>query len=312
MEFAEKLKRRRLYSHVRSGEADLTLPDYLAALFPRFDRAGWELEIRRGRVTVNDRPAETALRLREHDCVSYYPEDRPEPEAVLAVRTLYCDDDLVVLDKPGNLCVHPTGPFFRNTLWHLAGERYGELHFVTRLDRETSGAVLAARNREVAAWLSAPGFTIRKEYLALVIGKFPENLTARGVLVPDSASSVPKKRRFLPDAPAGAGEYAETEFRRERFVAPDMSLVRAVLHTGRQHQIRATLVSLGFPVVGDKLYGVDETLYEKIRARTLTAEDLGRLRMERQALHAARVEFCHPVTGERVCCEAPCPFGGAG
>ena len=119
---------------------------------------------------------------------------------------------------------------------------------------------------------------------------------------------MPKKRRFLPDAAPGRGEYAETEFRREQLAAPDLSLVRAVLHTGRQHQIRATLYSLGFPVVGDKLYGVDETLYGKIRARALTAGDLGKLRMERQALHAAKLEFRHPVTGKTICCEAPCPF----
>ena len=173
MEFAEKLKRRRLYSHVRTHEAGLTLADYLAALFSRFDRAGWVREIQSGRVTVNERAAEAVQRLREHDCVAYYPGERPEPEAELAYRTLYADDALVVLDKPGNLCVHPTGPFFKHTLWHLAGEEYGELHFVTRLDRETSGAVLAARSRKIAALLSAPEFAIAKEYLALVIGSFP-------------------------------------------------------------------------------------------------------------------------------------------
>ena len=91
---------------------------------------------------------------------------------------------------------------------------------------------------------------------------------------------------------------------------PDMSLVRAVLHTGRQHQIRATLYSLGYPVVGDKLYGVDETMYGKIRSRALMEGDFVRLRMDRQALHAAKLEFRHPVTGEWVCCESPCPFAG--
>jgi len=87
----------------------------------------------------------------------------------------------------------------------------------------------------------------------------------------------------------------------------DISLVKAVLETGRFHQIRATLFSLGFPVVGDKLYGPDERIYLKIRDDKISDEDWKKLRMHRQALHASRLVFIHPVNGRRMEFTAPAP-----
>ena len=296
-DFAEKLENRRLYSHVRHDEAGMTLADYLAR-YPRFDAAGWRAAVSTGRVQVNGRTALPETRLAEHDCVAFFPGDLPEPEADLRYRTVYADEFLAVFDKPADLCVHPTGPFFRHTLWHLAGREYGELRFVTRLDRETSGLVVAARDRVTAAKLDARVCPMRKEYLVLVIGDFAEPVRAAGRLVPDSASMVAKKKRFVADGTAGGPEFAETALVPVRKVGPDMTLVRAVLHTGRQHQIRATLCSLGFPVAGDKLYGPDERLFLKIREQSFSAADRELLRMPHQALHAARVCFPHPHTGK--------------
>ena len=86
-----------------------------------------------------------------------------------------------------------------------------------------------------------------------------------------------------------------------------MTLVRAILGSGRQHQVRATLHSLGFPLAGDKLYGPDERLFLKIKDGSLTAADMAILRFRRQALHAAVVEFHHPFTGKTVRLESPFP-----
>ena len=142
--FEDKLARRQLYSHVPEAEDGAALPDYLAAHFSRFDRAGWIRAIEAGLVTVNDRPALPGATVKRHDRVGYFPPETPEPDAELHYRVLHEDGDLLVIDKPGNLCMHPTGPFFRHTLWHLVGTRYGEIRFVHRLDRETSGLVVAA------------------------------------------------------------------------------------------------------------------------------------------------------------------------
>ena len=88
---------------------------------------------------------------------------------------------------------------------------------------------------------------------------------------------------------------------------PDLTLVRAILGTGRQHQVRATLFSLGFPLAGDKLYGPDERLFLKIKTQDLSADEFAKLRFGRQALHAAVLEFRHPFTGELLRFESPFP-----
>ena len=90
-------------------------------------------------------------------------------------------------------------------------------------------------------------------------------------------------------------------------IGDGLFLVRAKLFTGRMHQIRATLRSLGFPVAGDKLYGVDETLFLKIRSDSFTAEDRKKLVFPRQALHSAELAFVHPLTRETIRCESPLP-----
>lgn len=319
-DFADKLAQRRLYSHVPEAEDGAALPDYLAAHFSRFDRAGWIRAIEAGLVTVNDRPAPPDMTLKRHDRVDYLPPETPEPDARLDFRVVYEDADLLVIDKPGDLCVHPTGPFFRHTLWHLVGSRYGEIRFVHRLDRETSGLVIAARTRRAAAAMDNGQTPVRKEYLALVTGEFRGNVRAEGFLVHDKTSAVRKKKRFVfADSPEAAAvrlnptaETASTELVEVSRVPPDLTLVRAILGTGRQHQVRATLHSLGFPLAGDKLYGPDERLFLKLKTRTLTDADLESLRFGRQALHAAVLEFRHPFTGETIRCESPFPWADFG
>ena len=313
--FADKLARRQLYSHVPEAEDGAALPDYLAAHFSRFDRAGWIQAIEAGLVTVNDLPALPDMNVKRHDRVGYFPPETPEPDADLHYSVLYEDSDLLVIDKPGNLCMHPTGPFFRHTLWHLVGSQYGEIRFVHRLDRETSGLVIAARTRRAAAAMDNGSTPVRKEYLALVTGDFRGSIHAGGFLVHDRTSAVRKKKRFVfadsPEAEAARlepdAETAVTDLIEESHVPPDMTLVRAVLGTGRQHQVRATLHSLGFPLAGDKLYGPDERLFLKIKTQNLNEDDLAKLRFGRQALHAAVLEFRHPFTGELLHFESPFP-----
>ena len=297
----ESLAHRVIRSAADWSSAGQMLVKFLASRFTYRSEPEWRQRIASGEITVNGKAADPEYRLAMHDIIEYRPGDLPEPEANCDYKIVYEDDALLVIDKPANLCVHPSGPFFRHTLWHLLSSRYGEIHLVNRLDRETSGLMLAAKDPQTAAKLARPGYPINKEYLALVFGTFDHPVDAAGFLVPDRLSAVRKKRKFVPeDSPeAKNGESCRTILVPEK-CGGRFTLVRAILETGRMHQIRATLFSLGFPLVGDKLYGPDETIFLKLRDNLVSDADREKLILDRQALHSARLAFRHPVDGREL------------
>lgn len=298
------LSQRIIRSSIDWSGANLKLADYLAGRFTYRSRTEWCARIASGEITLNGKIADAETILQLHDQIEYRPQDITEPPADLDYRTVFEDDTLLVIDKPGNLCMHPAGPFFKHTLWHLLCSKYGNIHFVNRLDRETSGLLLAAKDPKTAKKL-AKSIT-GKKYMVIVHGDFPETLAADGFLL-SANSIVRKKRKFtaqMPDDPPF--ESSSTHFRKLSS-ANGLSLVEATLFTGRMHQIRASSFSLGFPVAGDKLYGLDETFYLKQRTGELTAEDQQKLLLPRQALHSAFLEFIHPASGEKVSFSAPMP-----
>ena len=300
MDFSQRLKCRERYSHVRENENGMALIDYMTANFLRFSRNEWLEKIAENRLAVNGQTVSADFVLKKHDRVSFFEELQSEPSANLSYKTVYEDEYLIVFDKPSDLCVHPTGPFYQHTLWYQAGKKYGELFFIGRLDRETSGLTVAARSKKIAAAMKIN----HKEYNVLVHGKFEHYIHAAGFLVKDENSVIAKKKRFSYDYVENS-ETADTELFPVEVYGNGFSLVRAVLHTGRMHQIRATMFSLGFPVAGDKLYGVDETLYNKIASQSFTAADRKKLILDNQALHCSKLEFLHPVTGEKMSFESP-------
>lgn len=284
-------------SKIRIGEGKpLGILDYLSGRFTYRDAESWTEEIAAGRIIVNGATATKATVLCCGDEMEYLPEARPEPEVDETVTVVHEDDDFLALCKSGNLPCHPAGIFFNRTLWAMLKEGrvqdvlpLEEIHFVNRLDRETSGLVLVAKNKR-AAKMAAHAMArdeACKEYWVVVEGDFPDELTADGWLWQDERSVVKKKRRFGTEKTDGAidAETAVTSFRCLRR-GNGMSLLQATLGTGRTHQIRATLCSLGYPVVGDKLYGVEEGMYLRFVNGCLSEEDSRRLRIGRQALHA--------------------------
>jgi len=280
------------------------LDEYLATRFNYRDLAGWQVRIGNGEITVNGGDATPSTLLRSGDEIEYRPADIPEPAADCNYTIAYEDDWLLVINKPGNLAVHPAGPFFKHTLWYLLTRKYGSIHLVNRLDRETSGLLLAAKDAATAAKLAK--LEILKEYLTLVHGEFKQAIDAQGVLVKDHDSVVRKKRKFVFASEDAQKESAHTKLSPVKSDGV-LSLVKAEAVTGRLHQIRATVCSLGFPVAGDKLYGLDDTMYLKIKDELLTPEDRAKLMLTHQALHAARLRFVHPATGEIIDVAAPPP-----
>ena len=252
----------------------------------------------------------------------------PEPEVDATYRVLLENDRFAIVAKSGNLPCHPGGRYRLRTLETLLVSEAGfpAAHFVGRLDRETSGAAIVAKDPATAGALGrlAMARRIRKEYLCIVRGEWTEPAgpdgwsDVLGRILPAGDALVHRYRVFerLPDEAAWRGAdpatAARTRFRPVPWAelgvpSPPPGFVALACEplTGRTHQIRATLRGLGLEVAGDKLYGPDRAIYARLCEGRLTDADRRALGMARQALHCRRVAFRDPATGGDVAAEAP-------
>ena len=279
------------------------LDAYLAAAHPAISRSRWKQLIEAGHVLLNGvavRKSNTALSSgSELRC------DLPEPEPVGLVATdiplaiLYEDADLIVLNKPAGLVVHPApghaADTLVNALLHHCSDLQGiggELRpgIVHRLDKDTSGVLVVAKNEAAVAALVAQfsSHSVQKVYLALVWGA-PKKPTGT-VDLPVGRHPVHRQKMAVTEKGRAAVTHYET-----LAAGPLASLLRVRIETGRTHQIRVHLAHLGHPVVGDSTYG---------RARQgLPAE----LNVSRQMLHAHVLKIAHPRDGRPLAFTAPPP-----
>ncbi|MEA2273257.1 MAG: rRNA synthase [Solirubrobacteraceae bacterium] len=246
-------------------------------------------------VTVDDRPATKGQRLRGGErIVVSEPQPAPVPasEPVAPYGVVYEDEHLMVVDKPAGVVVHPARGHRTGTLAQALGSRVagGEepwrAGIVHRLDRWTSGLLVVAKSEDVHRRLkdALRARAIEREYLALVEGRPP----ARSGTI-DAPLGRDRRERTRVSIDTDLPREARTHFFLERAL-PTSTLLRVRLETGRTHQIRAHLQAIGHPVCGDPEYG-----------------HAGRFGLDRQFLHAARLAFDHPVTGERVDVTSPLP-----
>jgi 23S rRNA pseudouridine1911/1915/1917 synthase len=283
---------------ISRDQAGQRLDRALALALPVFSRARLQALIRDGFVNVNGRKPRPRDAVRTGDVVEVHEPDAEkidaQPEA-MPLEILFEDDDLLVLNKPAGLVMHPGAGHQQHTLVNallahcknlsaIGGkERPGIVH---RLDKETSGALVIAKNdtthRDLSKQFAAR--TMGKIYLALVAGT--PRKTA-GVI--DKAIERHPVHRQRMSIARRQGRSAKTDYRVLRS-SGDVSLVECVLHSGRTHQIRVHLHDLGHPVLGDKLY----------------AGKRGG-NFSRQMLHAWKLSFRHPRTGETMMFEAPVP-----
>lgn len=231
---------------------------------------------------------------------------------------LYEDEDVLAVDKAAPLLMHPTGSKKEPTLWHgvralLAYELAcgGQVSLVNRLDRETSGIVLIAKNAQVAGELgkAMQKRLMHKEYYAICQG-IPLWECACCAEPIRRMEEVAETRIHVRQCCHVGGKPCRTSFRvLERVPAhaglPDLSLLRCCPTTGRMHQIRVHLAHLGFPLLGDKIYGEDEGFYLEFISQGWTPHLEELLHMDRHALHACRLSF--PLRGREICIESPLP-----
>ena len=138
----------------------VALENYLAGRFTYRTLTEWRERIRAAEITVNGRTVPPEYVLKLHDVVEYRPGDLEEPESELSFDIVHEDEALLVIAKPGNLCMHPSGPYFKHTLWYLLRERYGEVHFINRLDREGDGDL--SRDERIRALAGRYASTLEK------------------------------------------------------------------------------------------------------------------------------------------------------
>lgn len=235
----------------------------------------------------------------------------PEPDAPLDFGVVHDDGALLVVDKPAGLPVHPTARYSAHTFTSAAKLRFPDRKVdpAHRLDRETSGLLACGSAPEWTKRLKrafAEG-TVSKTYLALAAGRPAEDrFTVDAPLAITGASAV---RVRMHVSPGGLASLTEFEVLERRTAADGAAVALLACHprTGRQHQIRAHLHHAGLPLVGDKIYGPDERIFDRFTRREMTDDDRTALRLPRQALHAWRLALPHPRTGERVTLEAPLP-----
>jgi 23S rRNA pseudouridine1911/1915/1917 synthase len=278
-----------------TGEPGKRLDHFLQEQLREYSRSRIQSWIKEGRVQVNGAAAKASLQLRGGEQVEVSPADLPPLKATpedLPVEILYEDAAVIAVNKPAGLTVHAgagqhDGTLVNRLVHHFQGlsqvggdERPGIVH---RLDKDTSGVLLVARtdaaHRALAAQFAAR--TVQKTYLALVNGRV--NADSGRIVKPIARDPV---RRTRMTARLATGREAITEYQvRQRW--EKFTLLEVRIKTGRTHQIRVHLASLGHPVAGDRLYGAPAA--------------------QRLFLHAWRIGFTSPATGQTVTVEAALP-----
>ena len=215
------------------------------------------------------------------------------------------DDDVLVVDKPGGLVCHSASRPEHTSLVVLLRDHGLETpRLINRLDRETSGLVIVAKNERAGKNLGKQVLRreIQKEYRAICWGEFQQAAgTIDQPIAVTSGSPVYTKRVVDP-----AGKPSVTEYSVAQKLA-GFTVVSLRPQTGRAHQLRVHLAWLGHPIVGDKIYGPDERLYLEFIAHGVTDALLDQLLLPRHALHASTVTFRHPDTQLPVTCRAALP-----
>jgi RluA family pseudouridine synthase len=292
-------------TRIAEKHARLRIDIYLARCYGYLTRTEWQRQISKGKIIYNGAVLyRHDKRINTGDFIFYTGRDAPEPEVDTDYSLLYEDDYLMVINKPGNLPVHPAGIFYHNTLLTLLQDRFQmRLHLLHRLDRETSGAVMLAKNAGLAAHFHKNFTSVGKAYLALVHGVPRECDFVVDVPIESDPSSIREHRRA---AFAGAREKAHTRFVR-LFSFNEYSLIKALPYTGRQHQIRVHLQHAGYPIVGDKVYGTAGSLLQEYIKKGYNKEMSEKLKFHRSALHSRMVRFHHPALNKTVCVRASLP-----
>jgi RluA family pseudouridine synthase len=293
----------------------MTLLDYLAGRFRYQSIETWNKMILEGRITLKGAKAQPSQVLEKGDRIAYRVVLR-EPPVDGNIRILHEEETFLVAEKPGNLPSHADGTFIKHTFIHILTQNLrksgwqGDVRLVHRLDRETSGLMVVAKQREAHRNLvkQFESGTVEKEYLALVQGRVEkDSFEVAGAIGRSPASQISIRRQVLPEGTPGA-QPSLTLFQ-STLRYDSITLVRCLPKTGRTNQIRVHLEYVGHPVLGDRLYGRTDEEYLAFVKAAKEGKALPPLPdlAPRLMLHAHKLAFSHPVTGQKIAFESPMP-----
>jgi 23S rRNA pseudouridine1911/1915/1917 synthase len=317
---------------VPAEAAGRRLDQFLAQTLEDISRSRIQLLLEQGDVLIDGRAPKASLKLRPGQRIEVCGEPHPAPLRAFAedipLEIVFEDEHLAVVNKPAGMMVHAgagatddernRGTLVNALLHHFAtlSATGGELRpgIVHRLDKQTSGLIVVARtdraHRKLALLFSSR--KIKKTYLALVEGNLERDRgTIDAAISRDPVRRTRMTTRSQENARAAISHYEVVRRLATRFGR--FTLVRVRIETGRTHQIRVHMASIGHPVVGDSVYGAAGQLVDQVASNVIVSRaarrnaPAERLRLGRNFLHAARLEFPHPITGKLLELEAPLP-----
>lgn len=284
--------------HIHKNEENQSVQQFLREHLGFSKSQIRSLKFRENGITVNNNRCRINYTLTNGDILKLILEEKTSDSHIVPlfqpISVLYEDDDVLVVNKPAGILVHPIGGHYKDTLSNMVSAYYQKhseditIRPVGRLDKDTSGAVIFAKNKIAAARFSQKncGSGFEKEYLAIVSG-IPDHLKGEIRFPLGCCPGQPLKMRVDSN-----GKSAITSYKVEKIFSSS-SLLRVRIATGRTHQIRVHMANIGHPLLGDQLYGTEESLSLKGFSRT--------------ALHAVSVQFPHPFSGQKIRIEAPLP-----
>lgn len=301
---------------------DKRLDKYLVDRIPFLSRTSLQGLIREQAVTVNGRVPKPSTKLHKGDVVVAMlppPPSNEIPGENIPLDVIFEDDDIIVINKQANILVHParshkSGTIINALAWHFqhntsgalssVGKEFARPGVVHRLDRHTTGVMVAAKS-DTAHWRLGKQFenrTTDKRYLALVHGRMEPHAD----VIDMPLGQHPREKEKYAVRWDELGKPSVTIYR-VREVYEGFSLVELELKTGRTHQIRVHLSHIGYPIVGDDMYGGRPLRVADVAGTGWKDRDADRVIIDRQALHAAMLRITHPISGKPTSFQAPLP-----
>ena len=263
----------------------IALSDFLEERFSYHSKSTWLQKLAEGLIEVNDSLTKNEILINPGDVIKYLIKNHHEPEVPLDISLIYVNEEFAVINKTAPIPMQRTSRILVNTFSNLSSKLIGHTVYpLHRLDAETSGLVLFGKTQEIAKqWQQKlPQLLKRKFYLCIVDGLFKKDSYFENSLGETRESSIKSQMHPDPNGKKCATSFYPIEL--SQFSNKTLLLVE--IHTGRKHQIRATLKQLGHPIVGDKIYNHDGEYYLKMISDNLTPGDRETLQTKHQCLHS--------------------------